>query len=95
MKCSFCGKDNCGQVMHQRIDGIGNTKAKYVFVFDCPQTPGQEPAGGRDRKLFFEVLKEVGIDVNDVFITYAYRFWPGTTRGKLNSVGISLYRRFF
>lgn len=94
MKCSFCGKDNCGQVMHQRIDGIGNTKAKYVFVFDCPQTPGQEPAGGRDRKLFFEVLKEVGVDVNDVFITYAYRFWPGTTRGKLNSVGISLYRRF-
>lgn len=93
-KCSFCSKEHCHFPTHQRIDGIGNTKAKYVFVFDHPQTPNQEPAGGRDRKLFFEILNEVGIDVNDVFITYAYRFWPGTTRGKLNSVGISLYRRF-
>lgn len=94
MKCSFCSRPDCSNTLHQRIDGIGNTKAKYVFVFDCPQTAGAEPASGRDRKMFFEVLSEAGISVEDVFITYAYRFWPGTTRGKLNSVGISMYRRF-
>ncbi|OGH07740.1 MAG: hypothetical protein A2W22_03270 [Candidatus Levybacteria bacterium RBG_16_35_11] len=74
-ECKICKKGKIGKA----VPGEGSPNAKIVFIGEAPgKTEAREgrPFIGRSGKYFRLVLKEIGINEKDVFITSPVHYLP-------------------
>jgi len=74
-KCPICIKDKIGKP----VPGEGNPNAKIVFIGEAPgkeEAKTGRPFIGRSGKFFRSLLKEIGINEKEVFITSPVKYLP-------------------
>ncbi|OGH09013.1 MAG: hypothetical protein A2152_01980 [Candidatus Levybacteria bacterium RBG_16_35_6] len=73
--CRICQKGKIGKA----VPGEGNPNAKIVFIGEAPgktEAKWGRPFIGRSGKYFRSVLKEIGVNEKDVFITSPVHYLP-------------------
>lgn len=76
--CSLCKEWGSGKA----VPGEGNPDAKIMFIGEAPGTEEAKtgrPFVGRSGKLLRAMIREIGLDERDVFITNPVKYMP--TRG--------------
>ena len=73
--CSACKKDTIGKA----VPGEGNPNAKIVFIGEAPgkqEAITGRPFIGRSGQLLRDLIREIGLKENDVFITSVGKYLP-------------------
>lgn len=74
--CKICKQDKFGKA----VPGEGNPNAKIMFVGEAPgkqESLTGRPFVGRSGKFLTELLKSIGIDRKDTYITSPVKYFPG------------------
>ncbi len=74
-RCSLCKKGGTGKV----VPGEGNPDARVVFIGEAPgreEAKTGRPFIGRSGKFLRQMIKEAGLDENEVFITSPVHYLP-------------------
>ncbi len=74
-KCPVCSKSGKGKL----VPGAGSASAELMFVGEAPgknEIITGQPFVGRAGKVLDELIKSVGLDRNDIFITSAVKYLP-------------------
>lgn len=74
-KCAHCKKDSIGVA----VPGEGNSDADIVFIGEAPGKTEAEtgrPFVGRSGKLLRGLIRDIGLDEDDVYITSPVKFLP-------------------
>lgn len=73
--CSICQKDKIGLP----VPGEGNSQAKIVFIGEAPgreEAKTGRPFVGRSGQLLRQLIREIGLKENQVFITSPVKYLP-------------------
>ena len=74
-KCKICRQGKTGKA----VPGEGNPDAEVVFIGEAPgrnEAESGKPFIGRAGKLLRSIIKEIGIDEKEVFITNPVKYLP-------------------
>lgn len=74
-RCSLCKKWGTGKA----VPGEGNPDAEIVFIGEAPgreEAKTGRPFVGRSGRFLRQVIKEIGLDEKDVFITSPVQYQP-------------------
>jgi DNA polymerase len=74
-RCPLCKKGGTGKV----VPGEGNPDARVVFIGEAPgseEAKTGRPFVGRSGKFLRQMIKEAGLDENEVFITSPVHYLP-------------------
>lgn len=93
--CVACGL--CKKVNHVNLGGRGNKDAEIILVGEAPGPDEDEKgsvfAGPAGRFLSKQILRQSGLDEDEIFITNAVRCYPGKDRlGKIRNPSIAQIR---